>query len=205
MIKAILFDLDGVLVNACEWHYEALNQALTMICGEKIERKEHDEKFNGLPTSKKLDILHKEGRIEKTHFEKVWNLKQLLTEDVINKYAKKAEEKTHMLSQLASTGYRVGCVTNSIKKSAELMLKKTGQFDFLEIIITNEDVTNPKPDPEGYITAMVTLGCSPAETVIVEDSYKGQQAAMASGAHLIKVNDASDVTLQLLHNHMNNL
>ena len=76
--------------------------------------------------------------------------------------------------------------------------------NFIQLLITNEDVTKPKPDPEGYITAMVTLGCSPAETVIVEDSYKGQQAATSSGAYLIKVNNASDVTLQLLHNHMNN-
>ena len=205
MIKALLFDLDGVLVNACEWHYEALNQALFSVCGEKIEREEHNRKFNGLPTSKKLEMLHEEGRLRKDNFEKVWNLKQLLTEDVINKCAKKDEEKIYMLSQLASTGYRVGCVTNSIKKSAELMLKKTGQFDFFEIIVTNEDVINPKPDPEGYLTAMSTLGFSTDETLIIEDSYKGQQAAMASGAHLIKVNDASDVTLKLLQSYINNL
>ena len=205
MIKSILFDLDGVLVNACEWHYEALNQALFSVCGEKIEREEHNKKFNGLPTSKKLEILHEEGRLIKDNFRKVWNLKQLLTEDVINKCAKKDEEKIYMLSQLVTDGYKVGCVTNSIKKSAQLMLKKTGQFDFLEIIITNEDVVNPKPDPEGYLMAMSAFGFNAAETLIIEDSYKGQKAALATGAHLIKVNDASEVTLKLLQGYMSNL
>lgn len=201
-IKVILFDLDGVLVDACEWHYKALNQALTIVCDEKIGREEHIDTFNGLPTSKKLEILHEKGRLEKNKFQDVWNLKQLLTEDVINRYAKKDEDKVSMLSKLISGGYRIGCVTNSIKKSAELMLEKTGQLDFIEFVVTNEDVKHPKPDPEGYNKAMIYFNCTPQETVIVEDSTKGRQAAEASGAHLINVRNASDVTYQLLHSYV---
>ena len=57
MIKAILYDLDGVLVDATEWHYESLNEALKEISGFEISRLEHIQTFNGLPTMKKLEIL----------------------------------------------------------------------------------------------------------------------------------------------------
>ena len=54
MIKAILYDLDGVLVDATEWHYESLNIALKEIAGFIIERSEHVSTFNGIPTKKKM-------------------------------------------------------------------------------------------------------------------------------------------------------
>jgi len=202
-IKVILFDLDGVLVDACEWHYRALNEALFTICGEKIEREEHIETFNGLPTNEKLEILFKQERIKRDQFQNIWNLKQLLTEDVIRKHAKTDVRKVQMLTKLVADGYKLGCVTNSIRLSAKLMLEKTSQINFLSTIITNEDVNEPKPDPAGYIKAMVQLNCYPSETLIVEDSPKGQLAAQASGAHLIKVKDASEVKLELLEEYIN--
>mgnify|MGYP000288861841 CR=1 FL=1 len=58
MIKAILYDLDGVLVDATEWHYESLNDALKDVAGFIIKRDEHISTFNGIPTIKKLEILH---------------------------------------------------------------------------------------------------------------------------------------------------
>ena len=204
-IKAILFDLDGVLVDACEWHYEALNQALFTIYGEKIERDEHIETFNGLPTRKKLETLFEQGRIERNQFQNIWNLKQLLTEDIIRKHAKIDDRKVEMLTKLIADGYKVGCVTNSIRQSAELMLKKTGQLDFLSVLITNEDVENPKPDPEGYTKAMAQLICCPTQTLIVEDSSKGQLAAQLSDAHLLKVKNASEVKIEMLKEHINKL
>ena len=70
MIKAILYDLDGVLVNATEWHYESLNLALKEIAGFEIGRDEHISTFNGIPTNTKLDILNKQGRLSKEQFQK---------------------------------------------------------------------------------------------------------------------------------------
>ena len=61
MIKAILYDLDGVLVDATEWHYESLNAALKEVCGFIINRDEHISTFNGIPTMKKLEILNQQG------------------------------------------------------------------------------------------------------------------------------------------------
>ena len=58
MIKAILYDLDGVLVDATEWHYESLNESLYEVAGFRLSRQEHLSSFNGLPTKKKLEIFY---------------------------------------------------------------------------------------------------------------------------------------------------
>ena len=75
MIKALLYDLDGVLVDATEWHYESLNEALEEVAGFIIERSEHVTTFNGIPTNTKLEILEKQGRLERNLFvEMITNL-----------------------------------------------------------------------------------------------------------------------------------
>ena len=61
-IKAVIFDMDGVLIDAKEWHYQALNKALAIV-GEEIELSEHQSTFDGLPTKSKLDLLSESGRL----------------------------------------------------------------------------------------------------------------------------------------------
>ena len=87
MIKCVLFDLDGVLVDACEWHYEALNLALQEVAGIMIERSEHESTFNGLPTKTKLNILTDQGRLDASDHDAVWSKKQDSTEEVIMRSA----------------------------------------------------------------------------------------------------------------------
>ena len=87
MIKAILYDLDGVLVDATEWHYESLNAALKEVCGFVIKRDEHISTFNGIPTIKKLEILNNQGRLDRKLFDKIWEKKQEKTFEVIEKLA----------------------------------------------------------------------------------------------------------------------
>ncbi|KER07001.1 putative pyrophosphatase PpaX protein [Marine Group I thaumarchaeote SCGC AAA799-E16] len=194
MIRAVLYDLDGVLVNATEWHYESLNLALKEIAGFQIDREEHISTFNGIPTNTKLDILHKQGRISKEQFQEIWELKQEKTFEVINKNAFVDNVKIRLHEGMSNL--RKVCVTNSIRKSAELMLEKTGQMKYMEFIISNEDVWRPKPFPEGYIKAMIKLSLHPDECMIVEDSPKGLEAAKWSGANVCEVKGYHDVTLE---------
>ena len=198
MIKAILYDLDGVLVDATEWHYESLNMALKDVAGFIIKRDEHIQTFNGLPTQKKLEILHEQGRLDKELFEKVWQQKQEKTLEVIEKNS--FIDQTKIRLHDGTKNYRKVCVTNSIRKTALVMLEKTGQLEFMDFVISNEDVSSPKPSPEGYNMAIAKLCLNPKECLVVEDSPKGLESARLSGAHIYEVSGYHDVTLENISN-----
>ena len=86
------------------------------------------------------------------------------------------------------------------------MLRGTNQLaEVIEYLVTNEDVTNPKPDPEGYLAAMEYFEREPSETLIVEDSDKGFQAATDSGAHVMRVANATEVTKESVKLHIESL
>ena len=191
MIKAIFFDLDGVLVDACDWHYHSLNDALEFHKGFRISYEDHIDKYNGLPTSVKLDMLG----ISQEEKESIWRMKQDRTLENIKMYGSTDKYKIRMLTQLKEEGYNLVCVTNSIRETAIEMLRSTGQLELFDFIITNEDVENNKPHPDCYILAMNKLGLTKEECLIVEDSPKGKQSAYASGAKVLEVKDVYDVTL----------
>jgi len=201
MIKAILYDLDGVLVDATEWHYESLNEALKEISGFEISRLDHIQTFNGLPTIKKLEILYEQNRVKKDEFNAIWDLKQSKTNEIIEKTASNDETKLRLHE--GTKKFKKICVTNSIRQTAVLMLDKTGQLPFMDHIISNEDVSDPKPNPEGYVKAINFLQLQPNECLIVEDSPKGIEAAKKSNAHVYEVKGYHDVTLENVLNTIN--
>jgi HAD superfamily hydrolase (TIGR01509 family) len=206
MIKAILYDLDGVLVDATEWHYESLNEALKEVAGFIIERDEHVSTFNGIPTLQKLELLSKQGRLKKVFFDKVWQKKQEKTFDIIEKTAFIDSNKIRLHEQ--TKNLQKVCVTNSIRKSALLMLEKTGQLQYMNFVISNEDVVHPKPSPEGYDVAINKLKLNSKECLIVEDSPKGLESALQSGANVYEVSGYNEVTLENILskiNYFNNL
>lgn len=195
MIKAILMDLDGVLVDACEWHYLSLNKALSEVGATAITRAEHETIFNGLPTNTKLEILAQQGRVRRDQFQQIWSLKQEFTKDSIIENSGPDDEKIRLHEWTHSQGIVSACVTNSICETATLMLDMTGQLRFMKFIITNEQVKNPKPHGEGYIRAMVRLGMEPDSCLIVEDSDKGLRAAHSTGAMVLPVRNATETAM----------
>ena len=192
-VKLVIFDLDGVLVDACEWHRVALNEALKEVCNYEISLEDHYTVFNGIPTKKKLLALTELGVLTKEMHEEVYNRKQAKTLEIIKGHAGIRQEKIDLLNSLKSRGLTVTCFTNSIRMTAELMLDKTGILDLFDYVLTNEDVSSPKPDPEGYVKTMQRYSVTPAETLIVEDSPKGKQAAYASNAHVLEVENPDGV------------
>lgn len=196
MIKVILFDLDGVLVNMPDGHYEALNKALSLF-GANIGRHEHDNIFNGLPTRKKIERLEQENRLPSGLLEFINQLKQKYTKELIPKYCPPDYSKIILLKYLKDKGYKLGCCSNSIKETLHLMLKSAELFDFFDIIIGNDEVAEAKPSPEIYLTAFSRLGVKPEEVVIVEDSPHGVKAAEDSGARVLKVRGIEDVEISL--------
>jgi beta-phosphoglucomutase len=191
-IRAVLFDLDGVLVDATEWHYHALNRALGLF-GFDITRYEHLSSYNGLPTRKKLEMLSVEKGLPVPMHALVNRLKQVYTRDEILTKCRPVFEKEYMLHRLKREGYRLACCSNSIRETLELMIRQSGVEWCFEFLMSNEDVSTPKPNPEVYLTAMTRLGVAPEEVVIVEDAPHGLEAARRSGAHVCQVSGFGEV------------
>jgi beta-phosphoglucomutase-like phosphatase (HAD superfamily) len=192
-IRAVLFDLDGVLVDAREWHWEALNQALRLF-GYEIGREEHLTTFDGLPTRKKLAYLHEHRGFPKGLAGVINELKQVYTKQLIATHCFPVFHIEYAVSRLKTEAYKLAVCTNSIRETCDMMLGQSGLLDYFDITLSNQDCAKPKPDPDIYVTAMARLGVAPAETVIVEDNDYGVQAATASGAHVLRVADPSEVT-----------
>lgn len=190
--------MDGVLVDACEWHKEALNQSLLQICGFTISDEEHYTKYNGLPTKIKLKKLCELGFLSEADIQKVEDLKQLKTIDIINQRAFKRQEKIELFKYLKINNCLIACYTNSIRATAELMLEKTGILNLFDLLITNQDVTKCKPDPEGYNKIINFFNLTSTDTIIVEDSPKGIEAAINSGANVCIVKNPNEVNIELL-------
>ena len=195
--KCVLFDLDGVLVDACDWHYEALNRALKEVAYYEISRQDHYEKYNGLPTLTKLSMLNDMGVITDEDVRKISDVKQEHTIKVIEELCKRDQSKIELMKALKDNDYEIAVVTNSIRKTATLMLSNSGILPFVDLLISNEDTDRNKPYPDPYIIAIHLLNSSHNKTIIVEDSPKGIKAAKDSGAHVLEVKDATEVNLEL--------
>jgi HAD superfamily hydrolase (TIGR01509 family) len=202
MMRLICFDLDGVLVDAVEWHYESLNRALQEVCGFTLSREEHLVTYNALPTKRKLEVLIGEGRIQSNQVDNIFRLKQVYTKECIINLAKPDPVKIAMHEKLRDMGFVIACVTNSITETAGLMLTMTGQRPYIDLLVANDVIGNAKPHPEGYIRAMVHFHAMPEETLIVEDSPKGLQAAYATGAIVCEVEGPYDVTFETISKYL---
>tara|TARA_Y100000310_G_scaffold218218_1_gene219408 strand:- start:2059 stop:2694 length:636 start_codon:yes stop_codon:yes gene_type:complete len=203
MIKLVIFDLDGVLVDACEWHRLALNRALKEVSDYEISLEDHVATFNGIPTRVKLAKLVELGTIEEGQVEEIYHLKQDLTVQLIEESAHERQEKIDLINWLKEKGVKVACYTNSIRKTADLMLEKTGVFSLLDRTITNQDVKESKPAPEGYVDLVKHYDLDPSEVAIVEDSPKGLQAAYASGCNVMEVPNADAVNKENVRSFIN--
>ena len=197
MIKLVVFDLDGVLVEARDIHYYAFNRALSTIDSKyAIGREEHLSMYDGLPTKKKLEILTKEKGLPEDTYQEIWERKQDCTYDIIKETVNPADHKdiAKALENLKNEGYIVYCASNSIRHSVKLMLLCAGYMEHIDEYFSNEDVKFPKPHSEIYLTCMLKAKVNPKECLIVEDSHVGRKAAYESGAHVMGVRGLEDIT-----------
>ena len=192
-IKGVIFDMDGVLIDAREWHYEALNKALSLF-GIEINRYDQLLTFDGLPTKKKLQMLTLERGLPEELHDFINDLKQQYTLEIVYSRCKPVFHHQYALSHLKLEGYRLALCSNSIRQTIDMMMGKAELMSFMDFSLSNQDVEATKPDPEIYLVAISKLGLKPDECLIVEDNENGIKAAKASGAHLLVVSNPEDVT-----------
>lgn len=196
MIKAIIFDLDGVLIDATDWHYGALNDALKLF-GYEISLEEHLTTYNGLPTVEKLKMLSLQKGLPLGLHEIIKSMKRKFTDDKVLQLCRPSHEKQILLANLKRKGYKLACCSNAQKYSVQNMLKCAQIDHFFDAIIGNDEGFKPKPAPDIYIVAFKALKVKPNEAIVVEDAAHGIEAAKASGAKVLAVRGYIDVNLSL--------
>jgi len=204
MIKAVIFDMDGVLIDAKEWHYEALNRALALF-GFEISRYDHLTAYDGLPTKKKLEMLSLEKKLPRELHPFINRMKQSYTMEIVHSKCKPRFTQEYALSTLKSKGYVLAVASNSIRDTVEVMMAKARLDIYLDTMFSSADVSHPKPNPEIYLKAMARFNLVATECLVVEDNDNGIRAALDSGAHVLVVKRVEDVNFENIASRIRDL
>ncbi len=196
--------MDGVLIDARDWHYMALNEAL-LLFGYQINLEDHLMTFDGLPTRMKLEILSENLGLPRALHPIINKVKQERTLRIAAASCYPVAQHLILLSAINRAGLKIGVATNSIRLTASEMLKAAGILDWLDTLVTNEDVLKAKPDPEIYLTACRNLELLPEEVLVVEDNHHGIQAAREAGCVVLEVSEPSDVHILSVDQKLNGM
>ncbi len=195
MIKVIIFDLDGVLVDTKLIHFEALNSALKRYNFEEISIDDHVKIFDGLPTIEKLKLLQKTKKLPKRFFSKIQEYKQKITSEILKRKIKKNNKIIKIMKYLHNK-YKVVIATNAVNSTLNICLNKLGIKKYVDFKLSNEDINKPKPNPEIYLRIFIKFGIYPSEALIIEDSHYGREAAISSGAKLLPIKKIEELDLK---------
>lgn len=197
--KLFIFDLDGVLIDSRNLHYDALNTALSKVDQRYvISREEHLSIYDGLSTTKKLKMLADRKGLDPKFFDQIWNDKQKATLKIIRSMSTNPK-LIEYFKEIKKLDYKIAVASNSIRETVKLSLCSLGIMPYVDFFISNEDVKRTKPYPEMYWACMTALNSIPPDTVIFEDSHIGREGALNSGAHLVPIKDAYDLDLDKLN------
>jgi HAD superfamily hydrolase (TIGR01509 family) len=194
MIKLVIFDLDGVLVELKDAHYHALNKSLYEYGNDyTISIDDHYKFYDGLPTKQKLKLLTRYKKLPENIHQDISDKKQDHIIQYIYDNIEVNDNLEKTIQQLKSDGYRICVASNSIRNTIYAVLVKQRILHYVDHILSNQDVKNSKPNPEIYLKAFGHFGYKPSECLIIEDSPFGLEAAYESGSNVMKVKNTDDV------------
>ncbi len=196
MIKLVVFDLDGVLIDSKQTHYEALNRALGSEYAITIE--EHLSTYDGLPTRSKLNMLSERKGLPTDCHAEIARAKQKHTVEILKETVQPRQDFVDMCREIKDRGYTLACASNAVRDTVKMSLLQLGIIEYFDFWYSNEDVHRPKPHFEMYFECMLKANAKPNETLIIEDSHIGRQAVLDAGAHLLAVADTHDVSLAIV-------
>jgi beta-phosphoglucomutase len=195
-IQAVIFDMDGVLIDAKDWHYQALNDALVQLGYLPITPEEHEATYDGLPTLAKLKALATIGRVpdDLVLHQAINELKQELTITATKRLCKPYAPHLKAMQTLKAQGRRIAVASNSVRSSVDEMMMLSELAPYLAFTLSNQDVPRAKPFPDLYLEALRLLGLPASACLVVEDNLKGIAAAQAAGLSVLAVANVHEVT-----------
>ena len=193
LIKAAIFDLDGVIVDTAHYHYLAWKQ---LAAGLGIDLTlDHNERLKGVSRIRSLEIILEIGDVSLTAEEKEaladnkngWfvELIEKMSPDEVFPGVKK------LIDEMRAKGLQVGLASSS--KNAPRVLELLNIRDQFDTIVDGTMITHSKPDPEIFLLAASRLGLDPADCLVFEDAEAGVEAALRAGMKCVGVGDAAQL------------
>jgi beta-phosphoglucomutase len=190
----VIFDFDGVICDSEDLHYRALNAVFNRY-GVDVPKAVHWDKYLGYTDLENIEAVNQDYAMgldapgiqrlmaeKKTAFEAMAKTESLVIEGV-----------GPFVQMLVKHGVRRAICSGALRSDIDMMLKGSGFAEAFEVIVTADDVTKGKPDPEGYLLALTKLNSvnsndiKASDCVVIEDSHWGLEAARAAGMHSIAV------------------
>lgn len=193
-IKAVIFDLDGVIVDTAKFHYIAWKKLADKLGFEFTLS--HNELLKGIGRMESLEILLSIGNVSASEDEKrIWaNEKNELYIDLCNQLEEGdlLPGVLDFLKDLQHNGIKIAL--GSASKNAPLILDRTGINSFFDSIVDGNRITRGKPDPQVFLLGAQDLGVFPSECMVFEDALAGIQAAKVAGMFAVGVGDENNLS-----------
>jgi beta-phosphoglucomutase len=185
-MNGIMFDMDGVLIDAMPYHAEAFQIAFKEHVNYKIDKKEVFL-LEGMPGPELVKEIFKRHKID-CHVDdnlakKISDRKGQIFKEI--QKARALEGAKELINSLKCDNCVKAVVSGASKQEVESLLDKEFRLDNFNVIITGEDLKDGKPDPEPFQTALERLDLKPSEAIIVENSPLGVESAIRAGIQFI--------------------
>lgn len=179
-IKAVIYDVDGTMVDSEPLHVEAWDKALRQHGHEILDL---SEDFQATMAGKK-SIVIAEGMVKELHLsisaQEFLNLKAKLFLELVRTDLKSMPGAVESVYRIAGDGYELAIGTSLDRNYIDLVLTKLGLTDSFRVIVTGDQIKNGKPHPETYLSVAQQLGRQPSECIVLEDAKSGIQSAKAA-------------------------
>lgn len=186
-IKAVIFDLDGVIVSTDDYHYRAW-KFMANEEGIYFDRT-INERLRGVSRMESLEIIMEKANKEYTNQEKIEmaEKKNSLYRELLNELTPKdiLPGVMKVLENLKEC--RIKIAIGSSSKNTPMILEKIGLKDYFDAVADGNEIKNSKPDPEVFLLAAKKLEVAPEECLVVEDADAGVEAALAGGMKVVGV------------------
>jgi len=197
MLKAVIFDFDGVITDSEVLHFRAFNSVLNAY-GVELNTQEYYKSYLGFSDVDCFKFLIQQGRLGITENEIPLLVvkKTAIYEDLAKNEGKLIEGVRDFLAMLDQNDIAMGICSGALLPEIEMILEDANLRDHFQTIVSAEHVKKGKPDPEGFLLALKRINAKrpdpvkPAECVVIEDAHWGLQAATSAGMHTVGVTNS---------------
>jgi beta-phosphoglucomutase family hydrolase len=185
-IKAVIFDLDGVISDTQKYHAQ-VEAKLLKECGINLKAKEIIKKYAGTSDRENFEKIFKEYKKPLKKVKEILDKKYEILIGMLRGKIQPISGVIKFIKDLKDHSFKLGVASSARKKSVEFILSELKIKDDLDAIVTGEEVKFSKPNPEIYLKTAKLLNVSPKECLVIEDAVSGIRAAKAAGMKCLAI------------------